>query len=183
LLQRDAHLRAAEVCIKAAAEADRVAEAEAGERAAHWAAEIDKALAYRRNVDWREVARREATSPLEMPLNSIPPKIGGATWLTHHGMELRAPGGDWKNMLFSSQHLKRETRRGGLVAFIYSREKERTVLLEKLVLKNVYSSTTNARQKSANLFQDFRAQLLPVCWTCRNSGGCTAHGSVKGKHI
>jgi hypothetical protein len=75
--QRDGHLRAAEVRIKAAAEAeraatdaDRVAEAEAEEReaverAAHWAAEMDKALAYRRDVDRRDIAWREAARRAE----------------------------------------------------------------------------------------------------------------------
>jgi hypothetical protein len=66
--QRDAQLRATEVCIKAAAEAEsvataeaeRVAEAEAEEQAAHWVTEMDKALAYRWDVDRSTTARREA---------------------------------------------------------------------------------------------------------------------------
>jgi hypothetical protein len=37
------------------------AECEAAERAAHWVAEMDKALAYRRNVDWREASHRAQT--------------------------------------------------------------------------------------------------------------------------
>jgi hypothetical protein len=60
--QRDAQLRAAEVCVKAATEVERVAEREAeereaAERATHWAAEMDKALAYQRDVD-RSTATR-----------------------------------------------------------------------------------------------------------------------------
>jgi hypothetical protein len=56
---------AAEAERVAATEAERVAEAEAEEcevteRAAHWAAEMDKALAYRRNVNRRDVTRWEA---------------------------------------------------------------------------------------------------------------------------
>jgi hypothetical protein len=53
----------AESCIKVqatltTAEAQRVAAAEATERVAHWAAEMDKALAYRRDVDQREAGHR-----------------------------------------------------------------------------------------------------------------------------
>jgi hypothetical protein len=64
--ERDAELRGAEVRVKVAAEAKRVAEAKAAERAVHWAAEMDKALTYRRDVDrrdihWREAARRTET--------------------------------------------------------------------------------------------------------------------------
>jgi hypothetical protein len=33
------------------------AEVEAAEQAAHWAAEMDKALAYRRDVEWNTAAR------------------------------------------------------------------------------------------------------------------------------
>jgi biotin carboxyl carrier protein len=60
--QRDVELRAAaerakEAAeaerVKAAAEAERAAATEAAEQAAHWAAEMDKALAYRRDVDRR----------------------------------------------------------------------------------------------------------------------------------
>jgi hypothetical protein len=53
------------------AEAKRVVEAkaaereEAAERAAHWASEMDKALAYRRDVDQRDVHRREPVNRLE----------------------------------------------------------------------------------------------------------------------
>jgi hypothetical protein len=42
-------------------EAERVATAEAAERAAHWAAEMDKALAYRRDVERREACCRAQT--------------------------------------------------------------------------------------------------------------------------
>jgi uncharacterized paraquat-inducible protein A len=50
----------------AAAEAERVAATEAAERevverAAHWAAEMDKALTYRRDVDQREACHRAHT--------------------------------------------------------------------------------------------------------------------------
>jgi hypothetical protein len=45
------------VRVKAAAEAE---EHEAAERAMHWAAERDKALTYRRDIDRRDVVRREA---------------------------------------------------------------------------------------------------------------------------
>jgi hypothetical protein len=53
------------VRVKAAAEAERVAAMEAereaaAERAAHWAAKMDKTLAYRRDVDRRDLHRREA---------------------------------------------------------------------------------------------------------------------------
>jgi hypothetical protein len=37
----------------AVAEAQRAAKVEAAERAAHWVAKMDKALAYRRDVDQR----------------------------------------------------------------------------------------------------------------------------------
>jgi hypothetical protein len=50
--QRDVELRAAEVRVKAAAKA--------AEQATHWAAEMDKALAYRRDVDRSTAAQREA---------------------------------------------------------------------------------------------------------------------------
>jgi hypothetical protein len=83
---RDAQLHVAEVRVKAVAEAERVtamkaervtateaervAEAEAEEheaveRAVHWAAEMDRALAYRRDVDRRDVARQEAARRAE----------------------------------------------------------------------------------------------------------------------
>jgi hypothetical protein len=50
----------------AAVEAKRVtkvdaAEREAAERAAHWVAEMDKALAYWRDVDWRDASHRAHT--------------------------------------------------------------------------------------------------------------------------
>jgi hypothetical protein len=53
------------VRVKATVEAERVAVAEAereaaAEHAAHWATEMDKALAYQRDVDRRDVHRREA---------------------------------------------------------------------------------------------------------------------------
>jgi hypothetical protein len=64
--QRDAELHAAEVRVKAVAEAERVSAVEATEQATHWAAEMDKALAYRRDVDrntaaWQDVVRRAET--------------------------------------------------------------------------------------------------------------------------
>jgi hypothetical protein len=71
---RDAQLHAVEVRIKVAAEAQRVAATEAGrvaddeaeereaaEQAVHWAAEMDKALAYRWDVARREATRRAET--------------------------------------------------------------------------------------------------------------------------
>jgi hypothetical protein len=67
----DAELRAGEVRVKAVAEAERVAEAKpaeceaAAERATHWATEMDKALAYRRDVDRRDVHRRLAVRRAE----------------------------------------------------------------------------------------------------------------------
>jgi hypothetical protein len=68
--QCSAELCAAEVRVKAAAEAERVAaaeaervaEAEAAEQAMHWAAEMDKALAYRRDVDRSTTARWDVLS-------------------------------------------------------------------------------------------------------------------------
>jgi hypothetical protein len=77
--ERDAQLCVAKVRVKAAAkaervaatEADRIAEAEATEReaaverAAHWAAEMDKAFAYQRDVDRRDVHRWEAVCHAE----------------------------------------------------------------------------------------------------------------------
>jgi hypothetical protein len=63
--QRDVELCAAAERAKAAAEAERVkaaAEAKrarAAEQAAHWAAEMDKALAYRRDVGRNDAARRD----------------------------------------------------------------------------------------------------------------------------
>jgi hypothetical protein len=64
---RDAEQRAVEVRVKAAAEAaaevERAAAAEAAEHAAHWAAEMDKDLAYQRDVDRNTTARRDAGRP------------------------------------------------------------------------------------------------------------------------
>jgi hypothetical protein len=84
--EHDAHLCAAEVRVKAAVEAERttaaeaehitvteakcVAETEAKEREAtkramHWAAEMDKALVYQRDVDRRDIVRCEAAHHTE----------------------------------------------------------------------------------------------------------------------
>jgi hypothetical protein len=54
-----------------ATEAESVAKAEAEERKAveqfmHWAVEMDNALAYQRDVDRRDIARREATRRVEI---------------------------------------------------------------------------------------------------------------------
>jgi hypothetical protein len=51
--------------VKAAAEAKHARAAEAAEQAAHWAAEMDKALAYRRDVDRNDAARRDADHRVE----------------------------------------------------------------------------------------------------------------------
>jgi hypothetical protein len=59
--QRDTELRAAEVRVKAAAEVECAAAAEAAKQAAHWAAEMDKALAYRRDIDRSTAAHRADT--------------------------------------------------------------------------------------------------------------------------
>jgi hypothetical protein len=62
---------AAEAERVAVTEAKRVVEAEAAEReeaaehAAHWVSEMDKALAYRRDVDQTDVHRREPANRLE----------------------------------------------------------------------------------------------------------------------
>jgi hypothetical protein len=53
------------VCVKAAVEAERAAEAEAAERAAHRTVEMDKALAYQRDVDRSTAAHREAARRTE----------------------------------------------------------------------------------------------------------------------
>jgi hypothetical protein len=71
--QRDVELRAAAAeaeRVKTAAEEERVKaaveeEAEAAEQAAHWEAEMDKALAYRRDVDRDNAARWDAACRVE----------------------------------------------------------------------------------------------------------------------
>jgi hypothetical protein len=62
--QRDVELCAAAERVKAAAPEEE-AVVEAAEQAAHWAAEMDKALAYRRDVDWNAAARRDGARCVE----------------------------------------------------------------------------------------------------------------------
>jgi hypothetical protein len=67
--ERDAELRAVEAERVAVAEVKRVVEGEAAEReeakrSTHWTDEMDKAFAYQRDVDRRDVHRREAAALL-----------------------------------------------------------------------------------------------------------------------